>query len=123
MQIVFYNDNGVLSIIRDAFNIRVKGDTIEYNDNNKLSGINCSYIILDDDIEVTEITPEILALDKSNQFKDIDPLEQRLHDIEAAIAFLFGGMSNQVAILQTQVEMLQKQLEQQKQNGKDEQAQ
>ena len=123
MQIVFYNDNGVLNVIRDAFNIRVKGDTIEYNDNNKLSGINCSYIILDDDIEVTEITPEILALDKSNQFKDIDPLEQRLHDIEAAIAFLFGGMSNQVAILQTQVEMLQKQLEQQKQNGKDEQAQ
>jgi len=94
MQIVFYNDNGVLSIIRDAINIRVKGDIIEYNDNNKLSGINCSYIILDDDIEVTEITPEILALDKSNQFKDIDPLEQRLHDIEAAIAFLFGGMSN-----------------------------
>lgn len=91
MQIVFYNDNGVLNVIRDAVNIQIKGNSIEYNNGSKLSGINCKYIILDDDIEVNEITEEILALDKSSQFKSMDPLEQRLHDLEAAIAFLFGG--------------------------------
>jgi len=91
MQIVLYSDKGVLEIIRDANNIQIKGNSIEYNNDSKLSGINCKYIILDDDVEVSKITEEILALDKSNQFKYIDPLEQRLHDLEAAIAFLYGG--------------------------------
>jgi len=93
MQIAFYKDSSILDIIRDATNIKIKGNTLEYN-NCKLSGINCKYVILDDDVEVTELNDEILASDKSSQFKEIDALEQRLHDIESAIAFLFGGINN-----------------------------
>jgi len=93
MQIVFYKDNDIVDIIPNVTNIKIKGNTLEY-DGCKLSGINCKYIILDDDIEVTEINDEIFALDKADQFKEIDALEQRLHDIESAIAFLFGGINN-----------------------------
>ncbi|MDI6619132.1 MAG: hypothetical protein QME45_10740 [Clostridiales bacterium] len=49
-----------------------------------IGDINVNFLVLDDSIEISEITSEVIALDKKSQC--ISPEEQRLRDIEAAIA-------------------------------------
>jgi hypothetical protein len=99
MKLVLYDNSNIA--VKTIENIRspiVDGNSIEWEDGS-LSGINLPFLLLDDNVLVEELTEEIIALDKKDQFMKADiakenaDLKERLSLMQKAIddLILTGG--------------------------------
>lgn len=90
MKIILYKDTEILETIEGAENVIVKGNNIQCS-KGTWGGVQVPFLILDDNVEVTEITQDIIAQDKKSEC--IDETEQRISLLEQAMNYLIlGGM-------------------------------
>lgn len=81
MKLVLYTeDYNVLDIIENIQNPQVESNNVEW-DTGALHGINVPFLLLEDDVEINEITTGIIALDKRNQFVKVN-LEQEYKQLK-----------------------------------------
>lgn len=79
MKIVFYCGSEILDVIENIPSIdEASADMISFG-NNKIKNIACDYLIVDDHVDSSSITPELLELDRKGEFK---PLVERVAALE-----------------------------------------
>ncbi|MCQ6275750.1 hypothetical protein JMM81_12365 [Bacillus sp. V3B] len=71
MKLIFYKDNTVTNVIENIYSPIVESGVFTW-ESGRLKGIKNQYILIDDDVDVTELTDDIIDLDKKSQFVKID---------------------------------------------------
>lgn len=87
MKLVIYKDDGeVVQIFEGLTDIKTSGFDVEWTAG-VLRGIKQNFVILDDTVEVeSPIKPEVIALDKKDEYKAIDLAEENKRLRERLVA-------------------------------------
>ncbi|WP_404351694.1 hypothetical protein LG311_10325 [Sutcliffiella horikoshii] len=77
MKLVLYgNNNAVLEVIEGLRDIKVEADAVKWADGS-LRGIKAQYVIVPDDATIgDEVTAELIAQDKADDYRAVDLAEE-----------------------------------------------
>lgn len=95
MKIVIYDSQRIIDVIEGCEGVVVDGNNVTWQ-GGALEGINASFVVVDDSVDTSAVTPELIAADQSANLKPhrvivderLAALEQRVADLEQRIAAL-----------------------------------